>query len=97
MKNIKAVKKRRKRVQKIWFLLLRLATLLNGAALLLIVYFILSRGFTAISWEFLTKAPENSMTEGGILPCIVGTIALCLITIMVALPIGIASALYLNE
>jgi len=97
MKNRRAVKKRRKRVQKIWFLLLRLAALLNGAALLLIVYFILSRGFTAISWEFLTKAPENSMTEGGILPCIVGTIALCLITIMVALPIGIASAIYLNE
>lgn len=91
------MKNRRKTVQKIWFLLLRLAALLNGAALLLIVYFILSRGFTAISWEFLTKAPENSMTEGGILPCIAGTVGLCLVTIMSALPIGIASAIYLNE
>lgn len=37
------------------------------------------------------------MTAGGILPCIVGTMALCLVTIFVALPIGVASAIYLNE
>ncbi len=37
------------------------------------------------------------MTAGGIFPCIVGTMALCLVTILVALPIGVASAIYLNE
>ncbi|MCK5348231.1 MAG: phosphate ABC transporter permease PstA [Desulfobacula sp.] len=89
--------KQRLIIQKLWFLLLRIAALLNGAALAVIVYFILSRGWRAISWEFLTKAPKDSMTAGGILPCIVGTIALCLVTILVALPIGVASAVYLNE
>ena len=89
--------KQRLIIQKLWFLLLRIAALLNGAALAVIVYFILSRGWRAISWEFLTKAPKDSMTAGGILPCIVGTIALCLLTILVALPIGVASAVYLNE
>jgi len=62
-----------------------------------ILYFILSRGWRAISWEFLTQAPRDSMTAGGILPCIVGTVCLCLVTIFVALPIGVASAIYLNE
>jgi len=83
--------------QKVWFSILRMAVLINGAALCVVVYFILSRGLPAISWSFLTQPPKDSMTSGGILPCIVGTIALCVMTIFVALPIGVASAVYLNE
>ena len=37
---------------------------LVGAALALIVYFITSRGFKAISWQFLTAPPLDSMTAG---------------------------------
>ena len=37
------------------------------------------------------------MTKGGILPCIVGTLCLSLGAIVIALPIGVASAIYLNE
>lgn len=88
---------KRKIVQKIWFLLLRMAALINGLALLIIVYFIVSRGWTALSWEFITQAPKDSMTAGGILPCILGTVLLCFVTISFALPIGAASAIYLNE
>jgi len=89
--------KRRLFVQKVWFLFLKVAALINGAALAIIVYFIVSRGWRAISWEFLSQAPRESMTAGGIFPCIVGTFALCLMTLLVALPIGVASAIYLNE
>jgi len=89
--------KKRLVLQKIWFSAFRLAVLINGAALCVMVYFILSRGFRAISWEFISQAPRDSMTAGGILPCIVGTICLCLMTLFVALPIGVASAIYLNE
>ncbi|MEN8212008.1 MAG: phosphate ABC transporter permease PstA [Thermodesulfobacteriota bacterium] len=88
---------RRKIIQKSWFFIFKLAAWINGAALLIMVYFIISQGFSAISWEFLTKAPEDSMTKGGILPCIAGTVALCLITVLIAFPIGVASAVYLNE
>lgn len=89
--------KQRLIIQKLCFSFFKTAALLNGAALVLIVYFMLSRGWRAISWEFLTQAPKDSMTAGGILPCIVGTTALCLMTILVALPVGVASAIYLNE
>ncbi|MBC2704153.1 phosphate ABC transporter permease PstA [Desulfobacula sp.] len=89
--------KQRLIVQKVCFSFLKIAALLNGAALAVILYFIISRGWRAISWEFLSQAPRDSMTAGGILPCIVGTMALCLVTIFVALPIGVASAIYLNE
>lgn len=89
--------KKRLFIQKICFTFLRVAALLNGAALSIIIYFIISRGWSAISWDFLTMAPKDSMTSGGIFPSIIGTIYLCMMTIAVALPIGIASAIYLNE
>lgn len=88
---------RRKIVQGAGFLGLRLAALVNGAALAIIVWFMVSRGWRAISWSFLTIPPTDSMTRGGILPCIVGTLCLMGVVLMVALPVGVVSAIYLNE
>jgi len=66
-------------------------------ALFLVVAFIFIKGWKAITWEFLTQSPLEMMTKGGILPCIVGTLCLGIGAIVVALPIGVASAIYLNE
>jgi phosphate transport system permease protein len=79
------------------FGLFRLSSAINGLALAIVVYFLVVRGWRAITWSFLTQPPMESMTKGGILPCIVGTICLSLGAILVALPIGVASAIYLNE
>lgn len=79
------------------FGLFRIAAAINGVALLIIIYFLVARGWRAINWTFLTQPPMESMTKGGILPCIVGTACLSLGAIIVALPIGVASAIYLNE
>jgi phosphate transport system permease protein len=62
-----------------------------------IIYFIAARGLKVISWEFLTQAPRNAMTAGGVAPAIVGTLYLSLIAIAFALPLGIACAIYLCE
>jgi phosphate transport system permease protein len=88
---------RRKWVQKGVFALFKAAAAINGAALVVIIYFLVARGWTAINWTFLTQPPMDSMTKGGILPCIVGTACLGMGAIVVALPIGVASAVYLNE
>jgi len=88
---------RRKRIQRILFMLFRIAALINCVALFLVVAFIMLKGWKAITWEFLTQAPLDSMTKGGILPCIIGTLCLGIGAIVVALPIGVASAVYLNE
>jgi phosphate transport system permease protein len=87
----------RKSIQKIMFTLLRVAAAINGLALVAIVFFLVKNGWRAINWTFLTHAPTDSMTQGGILPCIVGTLCLSLGAIAVALPIGVASAIYLHE
>ena len=91
------VQPRRKAIQGTMFGLFRLSAAINGAALLLVVYFLVARGWRAINWTFLTQPPMDSMTKGGILPCIIGTICLSVGAILVALPIGVSSAIYLNE
>ncbi len=87
----------REKIQKFVFLLFKGAAAINGLALLIICGFVLYYGLPAMSWEFLTESPRNSMTEGGIFPCIVGTIILSYGALMIALPWGIATAIYLNE
>lgn len=89
--------RRRKLIQQVLFMLFRLAALINGVGLFLVVFFIAINGYKAITWEFLTQPPMDSMTKGGILPCIVGTLCLGIGSIIVALPIGVASAIYLSE
>jgi len=88
---------RRKANQWIVFMLLRGAVLVVAAALVIIVGFLVTNGLSAISWEFLVDVPRNNMTEGGVLPCIVGTLLLSLGAMAVALPLGVSSAIYLHE
>ena len=97
MNKSSSLLRRRKLVQVAIFGLFRLSAAINGIALLIVVYFLVARGWRAINWTFLTQPPMDSMTKGGILPCIVGTLCLSLGAILVALPIGVASAIYLNE
>jgi phosphate transport system permease protein len=87
----------RRFIQAGMFNLFRISAAINGAALLLVVFFLVARGWRAINWTFLSQPPIDSMTKGGILPCIVGTLCLSVGAIIVALPIGVASAIYLNE
>ncbi len=83
--------------QRIVFTMFRSATLVNGLALAVIISFLVINGWRAIGWSFLTESPYDSMTRGGILPCIVGTLILSLGAMVVALPLGTASAVYLRE
>jgi phosphate transport system permease protein len=67
---------------------------------LIVAYIIIDiviHGAGVISWDFLSGFPRRSGAEGGIFPAIVGTFYLVLGTIAVALPLGVASAIYLSE
>jgi len=95
--SVPSLQRRRNFLQKIVFNVFRLAAFINGLALFIIIYFMVAKGWKAITWTFLTQAPVDSMTKGGILPCIVGTLCLSMGAILIAMPIGVASAIYLNE
>ena len=62
-----------------------------------ILFDIIRKGLPAINWEFLSGFPRKSGSEGGIFPAIVGTFYLVLGTMLTALPLGMASAIYLSE
>lgn len=79
------------------FFILRICIYLVLAVLLIFLYDIGSKGGGAISWEFLTKAPRRGMTEGGIFPAIMGTFLVTIVTAILAVPLGMFAAIYLNE
>ena len=59
--------------QQVAFWIFRLLGLIVVGILLWILGFIVWNGIGVISWEFLTTAPTDGMTGGGIFPAIVGT------------------------
>ncbi len=52
---------------------------------------------SALSWEFLTTEPSKGGLAGGIWPAIYGTVLLVLVMTIAALPVGVATAIYLHE
>ena len=91
-------KQRKKQLkQTLAFDTFRLISFSVVGVLFLILGFIVVRGLPAISWDFLTKMPKNGMTEGGILPAIVGTLCLVAGSMIFAFPIGVFSGIYINE
>jgi phosphate transport system permease protein len=89
--------RQKKVAQFIGFFLLRACLTIVLAVLLLFLYDIGKKGGGAISWEFLTQAPRKGMTQGGIFPAIFGTFLVTLITAILAVPLGMCAAIYLNE
>lgn len=87
----------RKVSQHIAFLTFRLLGLLVVGILFWILGFIIYKGISVISWDFLTTAPTDGMTSGGIFPAIVGTLCLVIGSIIFAFPLGVMSAIYTNE
>jgi len=83
--------------QQLFFLTVRLSALIIAVAIGGFLVYIFVNGIGAINWEFLTQSPRDSMTKGGIMPAILGTFYLTAGAIIIALPLGVASAIYLSE
>ncbi|MCX6189476.1 MAG: phosphate ABC transporter permease PstA [Bacteroidetes bacterium] len=94
--SINSVKKKELK-QWLAFNVFRALSVLVVCILILILSFITYHGIKVISWEFLTSMPEDGMTKGGIFPAIVGTLCLVTGSMIFAVPIGILSAIYINE
>ena len=72
-------------------------TLILITPVMIILGVLIVRGGPMLSWEFLFTEPTMGMTAGGILPALVGTIALVLVALLASVPIGVAAAIYLAE
>jgi phosphate transport system permease protein len=89
--------KKKKVMQFVGFLLLRACLYTVLAILLILLYDVGKKGGGAISWEFLSQPPRRGMTEGGIFPAIMGTFLVTIVTAILAIPLGMFAAIYLNE
>lgn len=83
--------------QYIAFATFRILGLMVVGLLFWILGFIIYNGIGVIDWEFLTTAPTEGMTSGGIFPAIVGTMYLVAGSMIFAFPLGVMSAIYTNE
>jgi len=88
---------RNRLTEKAAFGFLGLMMFLVIAPILWLFGFIILHGIRQISWDFLTKAPNAIDATGGIFPALLGTFYLMIGTIVIALPLGIAGAIYLTE
>lgn len=79
------------------FIIFRSLSLVVVGVLFWILAFITYNGIGVVNWEFLTTAPTNGMTSGGIFPAIAGTLCLVAGSILFAFPIGLMSGIYINE
>lgn len=87
----------RQLTQRLIFTLITLAAIATVSPIVLVVGYIAFKGAPALSWEFLTAVPRDGMRQGGIWPAIVGTVYLTLGTAVIAVPLGVAAAVYLSE
>jgi phosphate transport system permease protein len=83
--------------QRFFRAMLWLFTGITVFILFFIIFYVLKRGLPVVSLGFLTKNPVEMGKAGGIFSTIVGTVALTLLAILIATPLGVGSAIYLTE
>ncbi|TDW20607.1 phosphate ABC transporter membrane protein 2 (PhoT family) [Breznakia blatticola] len=89
--------KKRTIMDGIQYLFIFLASAISIISLVVIIVFVLRKGLSHVSWDFLTNSFSPSDPNSGILPMLVGTLYTVGVTLLIATPISICSALYLHE
>ena len=90
-----AQKRRRREIIGFW--VFRLIAYTMVALVAIVLMDIIIKGAPRIDWAFLTEKPGPDHTTGGIFPAIAGTFLLVVGSIVIALPIGVFTAIYLSE
>jgi phosphate transport system permease protein len=66
-----------------------------------VLFTVIAKGASVISWSFLTSGPIPSIVapagEGGMGPAVLGTIEITALATVIAVPLGVLGAIYLNE
>ena len=78
-------------------LLMAAATLLTGALVLFLIIYVLAKGLPNLSWQLVSTAPSYLKGTIGILPDVLSTLYIVAATIVIVVPLGVGSAIYLTE
>ena len=93
------VSARRKRTDKAGRTMLGAATIVALIPLVLVLWYVIKRGISAISWHFISTDPTGNFLgdPGGIKSAFLGTIEMVLVATLISVPLGVGVALYLTE
>lgn len=97
LKEIRAIIARHKLWDAMFALVGLLSVLVAIIILLVLVIDLILDGSPRLSWQFFTSFPGRNPEAAGILSAWVGTTLVMLVTAIAAVPIGIASGIYLEE
>ena len=95
--EMKRLSGRRRAYDKGLRFLLYLCAFLTCALLVVIIGYIFVRGLPNVTWQLLSTKPSHIRGTIGILPNILNTLYIILITLIVVLPLGVGAAVYLTE
>lgn len=93
----KFLSRNRHTVQKLGFIAITLMAIATVTPIVGTIIYIIYKGGSAISWDFISGFPHDGMRAGGIFPAIIGTLYLTIGTAIFSVPLGIAAAIYLAE
>ena len=98
MKPVSSLMKKKRRLSDI--ILYGLIYFFSAAILLMVLYFIayiLWNGIPMLTGAFLTTAPNPIEKTVGILPAIINTAYIIVLSLLISVPVGVGGAIYLNE
>jgi phosphate transport system permease protein len=90
-------RRRVKRNERLFELLSFAATITGLIVLAMLVIDVLRNGLPRLDWQFLTSFPSRRPENAGIYSALVGSVWLLVLTAIFAFPIGVATAIYLEE
>ncbi len=79
---------------RLLFLFMTLMLILPGIVIMLTLIY---KGGSILSIDFFFTEPTDGMTAGGIFPALLGTVWLVFVSLLAAVPLGVAAAIYLSE
>ncbi len=89
--------RRKQRQEAIVRVLLGLMAFAMVLPLLAILGYLLVQAWPLLSWDFITKNPTGGMRQGGVWSALLGTLYLVTTSLVIAAPVGVLAAVYLNE
>ena len=95
--NNTILEKKKRVSDQVLYALIQLSSFLSIFILLVIIGYILYRGIPAFDFSYLVNTTSIINDTVGILPNIINTLYIVIVTLLIACPIGIGGAIYLNE
>ena len=89
--------RRRRAVDIVFQALALLVLVVTLGALAALIADVWSDGFSRLSWDFVTSFPSRRASQAGIWHALTGSVFVILLTALIAVPIGVAAAIYLEE